>query len=145
MNELKNPMKQVSDEEVIVTDFERKIPFWGYRAIKYVPYKPFMELKKELDGYLDGLFKGDIDDGNADCLDLLISDVARMAKKDLMKQRMEHRDLIVSLAIRAESDRLSFEKELAFLQKSLEECEAELENYKQMVAKDEFSERRESK
>ena len=139
-NETEMPEREVGGDSVIVNDFERRIPFWSYRAVNYKDYEPFTNLKTELDGYLKQLFKGEIDDGNGDVLDNLIADRSRQAKKDLARQRTDHIDTIKSFDIRARSDKKAFEDELALVMEQMEENRQTLRRYKERMARDEFME-----
>ena len=144
-NQLKNPKKSVDNKEVIVNDFQRRIPYWSYRATNYGVYEPFIKFKDEIDGYLAKLFSGEIDDGNGDVLDNMIFDMARQAEKSLAEQRTEHRDIIKSFDIRMKSDRDAFERELELLRTQLEDNMKKQERYSSLVENDEFLQDRRAK
>lgn len=141
-NQVENPQKAVSSEEAVVNDFERRIPYWSYRPTNYKVFEPFMEYKSEIDGYLEKLFNGEIDDGNGDVLDNMIMDMARQAEKSLAKQHTEHGDIIKSFDIRAKSDRIAFEDELKLLRDRLDICMKKQAKYKELLEEDEFIIRR---
>lgn len=93
--------KQLDDTTEIVDDFRRQVPFWSYRASNYRILESYQELTDQLDECLEKLFKGEIDDGNADVLDNIIVDSARLALMNLSTQRKEHEDSIKNLYIQA--------------------------------------------
>lgn len=109
---MNNPNKEVDDTPVIVRDFNRRAPFWSYRTAEYQELPEFAGFKSEIDAYLEKLFDGELDDGNGDVLDTMISDILRQAMRDLERQRVVHRDTIVSFGIRAKSDEAAFTNEL---------------------------------
>lgn len=119
------PTQAADDSQEVVNDFTRRAPFCSYRPVPYRFYDPLVNLKDDLDGYLERLFQGEIDDANGDVLDCLIFDVVRQAVEDLKKQRVNHQDAIISFGIRAESDRAAFEDQLARLRTDLEETRSE--------------------
>lgn len=134
----------VKKEEAGAKDFERRIPFWNYRAVDYKNYEPFFQFRAEIDGYLEKLFAGEIDDGNGNVLDCIIGDMARQAEKDLARQRTEHRDMIKSFDIRAQSDRRAFENQLSLLKDYLAENRKKQEKYRVHVEANEFMRTEES-
>ena len=134
------PNKVVDDAPVVVRDFNRRTPFWSYRTTEYKPYPPFEQFKDEIDAYLEKLFAGDIDDGNGDVLDTMISDVLRQAEHDLARQRTEHRDVIVSFGIRAKSDQTTYERELQKETEELERNMQEQSEIRQRLQRNEFVE-----
>ena len=85
--------------------FARRVPFWSYRARDYLLYEPLVSFRGEIDGYLERLFAGDLDEGNGDVLDNMIADLVRQAEECLKRQRTEHKDAIISFGIRAKSER----------------------------------------
>ena len=105
---LTNRHRTDETEDTVVRDFQRRAPFWSYRVTEYRPFAPFAEFRKELDGYLEKLFAGEIDDGNGDVLDNLIVDIARQAQFDLEKQRADHQDNLRNLQLRTVGDRSQF-------------------------------------
>ena len=113
-------MKMVDDEKEVVRDFTRRTPFWGHRTVSYRDFAPLMNLKEELDAYLEKLFQGEIDDGNADVLDNIIFDRVRQALEDLKYQSVEHEDMNCSFENRADSDVNAFREERDNLLKDLE-------------------------
>ncbi|MCR5826271.1 MAG: hypothetical protein K6G54_06875, partial [Oscillospiraceae bacterium] len=132
--------KVVDDEPTVVRDFNRRAPFWSYRTAAYRRYLPFANYKVEIDAYLERLFSGELDDGNGDVLDTLISDVFRQAEHDLARQRTEHRDVIVSFGIRATSDKLAFTRELEKVREALERNRQEQESIRTRLRTNEFVE-----
>lgn len=141
-NQIKSPNKGADREQTIVRDFERRIPYWSYRPVDYQGYETFMEYQSEIDSYLEKLFAGEVDSGNADALDTLIISTAKQAEKDLERQRTEHLDTIKSFDIRAKSDRKAFESELSLLRTELEMNRKEQEKYEQLLEEDQFLKRR---
>lgn len=121
------PEKVVDGTQEVVTDFTRRTPYWSYRTVPYQVRGGLESFRKELDDYLERLFSGELDDGNGDVLDCLISGRVRQAREDLKNQRISHRDAIVSFGIRAVSDRAAFEKQLAAVRQTLEQNRQELE------------------
>ena len=130
--------KVMDDTETIVTDFKLRAPFWSYRTVPYREYEPFISFKPEIDGYLERLLQGEIDDGNGDVLDNLINDMARQAEKDLDKQRTEHGDTIKSFDIRNQGDKRAVKHELDLLQSEIGENEQQLADIKTRLNKDKF-------
>ncbi len=137
-NQIGNAKKLVEFKEVMANDFVRRTPFWSHRAENYKIYEPFMEYCSELDGYLEKLFEGEVDDGNSDMLDNMIMGISRQAEKLLARQRTEHRDVIKSLDMRAKSDRKAFECHLALLREQLEANKGQQEKYRNLIDADEF-------
>ncbi len=122
----------------VVNDFSRRTLFWNYRPQEYKIYRPFDEIKKELDSYLEKLFEGDIDEANGTVLDTIILDRCRQAKKDLAKQRVNHRDHIKSFDIRAKSDEVTYTRELERMKIALDMVCKRLEKYEELSDKDVF-------
>lgn len=137
---MNKPNKIVDDAPVIVRDFNRRAPFWSYRTAEYRAYPPFAQFKSEIDAYLDKLFAGEIDDGNGNVLDTMISDILRQAELDLEHQRTDHHDVIVSFGIRAKSDKTAFEKELQIRREALERNLQEQECIRKRLHNNEFME-----
>ena len=135
-----NPMKVVDDETEIVHDFLRRAPFWSYRSVPYRDYAPLIDLKAQIDAYLDALFCGEIDDGNGDVLDNLVFDTVRQAQSDLRLQQVNHQDTIKSFGIRAVSDQAAFEQELTLLQATLAGNMEEQAKLRKMLARNEYKE-----
>lgn len=133
-------MKMVDDEKVVVKDFVRRTPFWGHRNISYHDYEPLMNLKQELDEYLEKLFHGEIDDGNADVLDNIIFDRVRQAMEDLKYQSVEHEDMNCSFENRVDSDLIAFKEERENLMKDLEFINREYDRLMKMYEKNEYKE-----
>lgn len=133
-------MKFLDDTLTTANDFTRRVPFWAYRAKDYLLYEPLVSFQGEIDSYLEKLFAGDIDEGNGDVLDNMISDLVRQAEEYLKRQRTEHRDVISSFGIRARSDRKAFRQELDLLRAALERNEEEQKNIRARLNKNEFRE-----
>ena len=138
LNQLSNPTKAVTDETVVVNDFERRIPYWSYRTVNYSIPERFLRYKEEIDEYLRHLFEGEIDDGNGDVLDNLILDMAMQAELSLEQQKIEHKDLITSFNIRAKSDKVAFENELMLLEEKLSENKRNQGRYVARMEENEF-------
>ena len=100
----------LEQDDTVVHDFLRRAPYWSYRVTDYRPYAPFSDFRGGLDGYLEKLLAGEIDDGNGDVLDNLIGDMARQALLDLEKQRADHQDYLRSLDARTVGDRDQFQR-----------------------------------
>lgn len=137
-SQVDNRKKTVQSEEVIVNDFTRRIPYWSYRAPNYKIYEPLLEYREEIDGYLEKLLGGEIDDGNDNTLDNMIMGIGKQAEKLLEHQRVEHKDIIKSFDIRAKSDRKAFESQLALLKEQLAENKKEQEKYGERICENEF-------
>ncbi len=135
LSQISNPNKSISDEEVVVHDFERRTPFWGHRPKKYTLDERFMEFRNEIDEHLQRLFEGDIDSANGDTLDNLIMDVAKQAEHSLANQREWHKDWIKSLDDRARCDKKAYEEQLVLCKRELEKTEKALKRY-EMAMKD---------
>ena len=105
-----NKHQTLEQDDTVVRDFQRRAPYWSYRVTDYRPYAPFSAFRQELDGYLEKLLAGEIDDGNGDVLDNLIGDMARQALLDLEKQRADHQDNLRSLEVRTVGDRDQFQR-----------------------------------
>lgn len=133
-----NSYRTMRSGKKLVSDFERRTPYWSYRPANYKIYEPFANYRKEIDKYLDKLFKGEIDDANGDVLDNLIVQMTHQAIKVLEHQRTEHRDLLKSFDIRRSSDRKTFEKQLLLLQEDLKKNQVEQEEYRNRMLKNEF-------
>lgn len=133
-----NPTRVVDDTETIVSDFKLRAPFWSYRTVPYREYVPFVEFISAIDGYLERLFQGEIDDGNGDVLDNMICDMARQAEKDLDKQHIEHGDTIKSFDIRNQGDKKAFMHERDLLQAEIQENEQQLAEIKTRMKQDKF-------
>lgn len=118
--------KALTDEKTVVDDFMIPIPFGTYRPMDYPDYQPLFSMKEELDGYLEKLFEGVIDEGNGDVLDALIIDRAEQALTDLKKRRAEHEDTIHEFYLRAESDRAGFQDQLEKVSRELDRNKIEL-------------------
>ena len=129
--------KQKNEEEML-RDFKRRIPFWGYRPVRYSIMEDFKDYKTDIDDYLERIFSGEVDDGNANILDDLILDMARQAERNLSQQRTDHEDSIKSIDIRAKSDKRAFELELERIKKSLEDNKINQLKYVQLLENDEF-------
>lgn len=132
--------KMVDDERVVVKDFTRRTPYWGYRNIAYRDFEPLTNLKQELDEYLDKLFQGELDDGNADVLDNIIFDRVRMALEDLKYQSIMHEDMNCSYENRVESDLIAFKEERENLIKDLEHINREYARLIEMYERNEYKE-----
>lgn len=102
------------------SDFMKQTPYWSTRPVKYTVMRSFIELKDELDRYLDRLFKGDIDEGNADVLDNIIADHTNAALNDLAIQKSDHTDFIEAYWGNSQAMMESFEKQKAKVEKHLE-------------------------
>ncbi len=143
LNYVKKPDKAVpTGEDEIVNDFVRRTPFWSYRAASYQIYEPFMGYKEDIDRYLEKLFAGEIDDGNGDVLDSMISDMERQAEKHLLRQHSEHQDVIKSFELRMLGDRKAFEEQVQLLKELLAANQAEQEALLARQRRDEFAERK---
>lgn len=125
-------------ESKVVHDFSRRTLFWYYRPLDYKIYEPFDDIKNELDNYLEKLFEGDIDEANGAVLDTIILDRCRQAKKDLAKQRVQHRDHIKDFDIRAKSDEISYNMELQRMKSALEAVSKKLDKYEELSDRDTF-------
>ena len=125
-------------ESKVVHDFARRTLFWYYRPLDYKIYEPFDDIKNELDNYLEKLFEGDIDEANGAVLDTIILDRCRQAKKDLAKQRVQHRDHIKDFDIRAKSDEISYNMELQRMKSALEAVSKKLDKYEELSDRDTF-------
>ena len=132
------PEKVVDDTQEVVTDFTRRTPYWSYRTVPYQVRGGLESFRKELDDYLERLFSGELDDGNGDVLDCLISGRVRQAREDLKNQRISHRDAIVSFGLRALGDREAFETQLVALKQALEQNEAELTLVQHLARRDTY-------
>lgn len=141
-NQVENPERAVDNEEVIVNDFVRRIPYWSYRTTNYRLYEPFTAYQKEIDEHLEKLFAGEIDDANDDILDVAIMNMTKQAEKFLKQQRIEHHDVIKSFDIRAKSDKKAFEHQLELLKEELEKNKLEQERYGRLLQENEFLNRR---
>lgn len=104
----------LDDSRVPAYDFRLRISklFESYRTAEYRPYEPLSEetMRVELDGYLDKLFDGEVDDGNGDVLLNLIFSRAREALPLLRIQRVNHEDMLQRLTIRYKADKKDFEQ-----------------------------------
>ena len=116
-----------ADKNNIATDFKMRSPFGTYRPVDYKEYAPFVNLKPALDGHLEKLFAGDLDEGNKDALNPLINDMAAKAEQDLNRQKVSHTESINNFYNRHVADKLAFEKQREQLKAALEENEQELE------------------
>lgn len=96
-------------------------PYSHCRPVDYTPWPAlFSDLQPKIDNWLDELFKGDINEKNANVLDSLIVDNIRAAMDNLSEQYISHTDTIHGLSNRIITDPTSFEREI-------EDCEVILE------------------
>ena len=128
------------ESEETVHDFTLRAPYWSYRSVPYRSYAPLDELQAELDRYLDALFTGDIDEGNAGVIDSLVFDVFRRAKADLDRQRASHRDMIESLGLRPVGDSAQFSEQLEYLNEDLKQNKEEQAVVKTLLRRDDYKE-----
>ena len=110
--ERKSASKAIDDAQVVTNDFVRPIPYWSYRPVAYKSYKPLDTLIPVLDSYLERLFNGEIDEGNADVLDNIIYDYANQAMSDISNQRVAHISIIKDLYFNHVGIVRNFEKHL---------------------------------
>lgn len=137
---LNNRSRTDETEDTVVRDFQRRAPYWSYRVTDYRPYAPFTEFRKELDGYLEKLFAGEIDDGNGDVLDNLIVDMTQLALHDLDKQRADHQDNLRNLELRTVGDRSQFLEARKMLAVDLDDNLIEQESLKRRLKTQTFRE-----
>ncbi len=138
VREVNDVKKVLSDEETVVYDFNRRLPFWGYYPTRYKILDRFINFQNELDGYLANIFSGDIDSGNEDILDNLIIDISMQAAKSLSNQRTDHRDVIKSFDIRTHSDREAFCQQLEMLKAALDGNKKKQAIYQSLSNNEEF-------
>lgn len=131
-------VKEVDDTLTTVSDFNRQVPFWSYRNVGYKDYEPFERVRPELDAYLEKLFSGDIDDGNGDVLDSIILDYTRMAIEDLLRQQVDHCDLIKQLYLQAEGAKDAYMQHLKRMDESLGNAYLRLDEIEHRLKKNEF-------
>lgn len=117
LNGKKQKNHENSDESTM--KFDRRIPKWEYRPSEYYNLKRFDNLKTELDEYLEKLFKGEIDSGNGNVLDNLISDVMNETIKEIGRQRVNHKDTIEGLSIFHNGSEEEFRRELEHIDDEL--------------------------
>lgn len=67
------------------------------RPVLYEGCLSFNDIKTELDGNLESLFNGEIDDGNGNVLDNIIRDRTLQIITDYDKQRLQHIDIITAI------------------------------------------------
>ncbi len=133
-----NQSAAAQEEPGMVHDFKRRVPYWGYRMVDYREYAPLAALREQLDERLNILFGGELDDGNGDVLDALIADTLRQAEQDIKRQRIDHRNMIASLSMRARSDRAAFENELRRCRAALEQNLSEQESLCERLYENEY-------
>ena len=104
--------KAIDDVQVVANDFVRPIPYWSHRPVGYKSYEPLTTLVPVLDSYLNKLFSGEIDEGNADVLDNIIYDYANQAMAYIANQRVAHIGIIKDLYFNHVGIIRSFEKHL---------------------------------
>ena len=138
----KNSNRKTESTPQIVHDFQRRLPYWSYRARGYEKAEPSQADREAIDKYLEALFSGEIDDGNHDVLDNLISDRVRQKKNDYKMQRVENRDMIHSYGIRAEADCTAFCQRLELLKNEREVIMEEMSSLRDRIRSFEFREGR---
>jgi len=118
-----------ASEQKIARDFRLRSPFGNYRPVDYESYKPFIEFKPVIDGYLDKLFATGtaLDEGCKDAIDPLIADMAAKAEQHLARQRIEHANEIQGLSSRRSGDQRAFGQQLETLKEALVQNECELD------------------
>lgn len=94
------------------TGLKRRLPKIDYRPCEYDIPERFLNLKTEIDEYLKKLFSGEIDAGNSNVLDALISDVANEAREELYRQHIVHQDVANGLKAYHDGNRKQFDREL---------------------------------
>ena len=120
------------------SDFMKQTPYWSTRPVQYTVMRSFIELKDELDRYLDRLFKGDIDEGNADVLDNIIADHTNAALNDLAIQKSDHTDFIEAYWGNSQAMMESFEKHKATVEKHLEMIAPRIEELERRLYENTF-------
>ena len=130
--------KIVDDTENAVTDFQLRANFWSYRPIDYHEHLPFIHYMVVIDKYLEELFMGDVDSGNKDVLDDLISDITNQAIQDLKKQKPEHIDKINELYHRRCGDVDHYKNLLAEVWRLLKRNEKEYQELSQRYWENKF-------
>lgn len=140
--EKSEPEQGIECRQEVVNDYNRRKPYWSYRPVNYEFCSSFSELKNEIDGYLEHLFAGDIDDGNGDVLDSIILSRAKQAKCDLEIQRTHHRDIINEMNLGMLGNLKFFHNRLELQRKYLEKKKKELTKYEELVDSDAFISRR---
>ena len=122
--------KNKAEDKRIKKDFQMRAPFSEYRPVDYEGYKPFLEFKPVIDGYLEKLFAAGtaLDEGNKNVLDDLINDMAGKAEQHLERQRIEHTDKIHAFSNRRRGDERAFGRELETLKEALAQNEEELDD-----------------
>ena len=138
----KNPIKAIADTVDVVNDFNRQALFWSYRPVAYRAYAPFYNLTPVLDEFIDDLFRGNIDEGNADTLDNIIADYARQAIIFLDQQKIEHIDMIRQLQFQVDGAVKSLNLHLEQIERDVEENAEDMAVIKERMKAERFSERR---
>jgi hypothetical protein len=121
--------KNKNENKHLANDFKMRAPFAAYRPVEYDGYKPFLDFKPVIDGYLEKLFAAGsaLDEGNKDAIDPLIADMAAKAERHLEQQRIEHADKIHGFHHRRSGDQRAFARELETLKEAHAQNEQELE------------------
>lgn len=123
----------VDDSRALVNDFRLRSStvYESYRTVDYKLYHRLEEneMYSELEGHLERLFAGEIDDGNGDVLDNIIFGAAREALPDLERQHLDHGDTLRRFDVRHQADHHDF----TLLLKELEVELSELENERQEI------------
>lgn len=129
----------LENSKAIAYDFRRRgVPFEFYRVTDYQLYHKLkeQEMLPQLDTYLERLFNGDVDDGNANMLDSMILNAAREAGAELEMQHYGHGDILRRLIARRHADHEDYIRILRDRKKELEQLEAEYAETCRMVSKE---------
>lgn len=136
-------INSMDDTRRVVHDFRLRMPYENYRTKDYELYHKLLdeEMLSRIDQHLEKLFSGEVDDGNGDMLDGILFSPAREAKPDLVKQHVDHEDMIRRLIVRRKSDIADFEAIAEDLKKELSVLQAEYDQTSEKLAALEKEER----
>ena len=130
--------KELDDTSTLVNDFVRQKPYGTYRPVNYQISERFVDLKNEIDKYLERMFEGKIDDANGDVMDNLIYDNTRIALQDIEMQKVQHDDTIRNFIIQAEGARTAFAEHKQTVESMISEVQSRLNVIRTKYLQDEF-------
>ena len=126
--------KAIDDEQCLVNDFDREIPFWSYTFRSYEFSEEFSCLKNKVEEMARDLFNDLSDEHIDDVIENLIADAVKKELFLLKAQQTKHKTVISDYAQQRISSEHGYRKRLA----ELESEHAELmREYKQLTKRNE--------
>ena len=134
----KRSTQKMEDPEKIVCDFKGQTPYWSCRPVEYKIKPDFIELKAELNSYLEKIFKGEIDEGNSNFLDNIIADYMKQALHDLEHQKVLHHDALKNYSCNTLAMKQAFETHQKYLETELEKLNPKIDDIEARLDNDTF-------